>query len=183
MLIFVLVIVFAVMILIYIISFNSSTQQTQPDVLQLEDIPDPVLSVPQSEYKTFRIAGITNYCNRSDIGCISGELRKDPDNPYDKKAVMIIEANKEKLIGYISRNEKEQYLKFSNNLDRRPFVGYIETYINNEGRTTLYGIIRSYSGDDEIVMNDMQNDWEFLHEAFRIKDYEKRIEVLDRFKY
>ena len=156
---------------------TSSKQQAEEKLIK------PILTYPESPYKCFRIAGISNYCNRSDIGPISGELRKEPENRYDRNAVMILEANKEKLLGYIPKDHQSIYKKISGGKDRRPFVGFIDTYINEDGKTCLFGVIRTYSGEDDVVMNDAQNDWDFLHAAFRIKSHEERMEVLDKFKY
>lgn len=182
------IIIVAALILIFIIvSMSSSNDKTtkvkQEAVHHQEEPVNPILTYPESPYKSFRIAGISNYCDRSDIGPICGELRKDSENRYDRSAVMVIEANKEKILGYIPRDQKADYKKISQGQDRRPFVGYIETFINEEGQQCVYGVIRTYAGEEETVMEDAQNDWEFLNAAFRIKSYEKRIEVLNQFKY
>lgn len=182
------IIIVAVLILIFIIVLMSSskdetTTATQKTVHQQEELVEPILTYPESPYRCFRIAGISNYCDMSDIGPICGELRNDPENKYDKSAVMVIEANKEKILGYIPKDQKADYKKISQGQDRRPFVGFIDTFINEDGKTCLFGVIRTYSGEDDVVMNDAQNDWDFLHAAFRIKSYDKRMEVLDKFKY
>lgn len=181
------ILIVAALILIYIIISMSSSQDNtesaeQDAVHQEEDLVDPIITYPESEYESFRIAGISKYCDESDIGPISGELRNEPENRYDKNAVMVIEANKEKILGYIPKDQKAEYKKISQGQDRRPFVGYIETFINEDGEQCVFGIIRTYSGEDDDVMNDAQNDWDFLHAAFRIKSYDKRMEVLDQFK-
>lgn len=184
----ILIIVFIVVIFIVraLLASENKPQPKQKTVInqQTEDEPiNPIPTYPESPYKCFRIAGISNYCNFSDVGPISGELRKEPENRYDRNAVMILEANKEKLLGYIPKDHQSIYKKISEGKDRRPFVGFIDTYINEDGRTCLFGVIRTYSGEDDVVLNDAQNDWDFLHAAFRIKSYEKRMEVLDQFKY
>lgn len=107
----------------------------------------------------------------------------DPKNPHDREAVMIVEANKTQLLGYIGRDEKSAYRKFADGHKRMPFVGFIEEYITDDGRACLFGVVRSYLGDEETVQKDADNDWEFLEKAFRIRSYEKRIEVLNQFKF
>lgn len=182
------IIVITVLILIFVIVStllfkDKTTTVTQETVHQEEELVKPILTYPESPYKCFRIAGINNYCDRSDIGPISGELRKEPENRYDRNAVMILEANKEKLLGYIPKDHQSIYKKISGGMDRRPFVGFIDTFINEDGRTCFFGVIRTYAGEDDVVMNDARNDWDFLHAAYRIKSHEKRMEVLDQFKY
>ena len=158
-------------------------KQPQPQI-KTEPIEDPERETPQSESKLFRIAGINNYCNYSDIGPISGELRNEPDNRYDKNAVMVLEANKNKLLGYIAKQDQPEYRKIANGEDRRPFVGYIEKFENEEGETRYFGVIRTYANEDEAeMMKDIQNDWDFLHAAFKIRSYNKRLDILNQFKY
>lgn len=179
-------IAFVVLIIIMLISDAKSSSNTSEPNKQQDDAQQPgltTLTYPKSPYKCFRIAGINNYCDFSDVGPISGELRKEPENRYDRNAVMIIEANKEKILGYIPKHQQAEYKKISQGMDRRPFVGFIETFINEDGRRAIYGIIRTYSGKDDTVMDDAQNDWNYLHTAFAIKSHEKRQEALNQFKY
>ncbi len=187
----ILIAVFITLVVLAIISLksadgNSSSNTTAEPTKQQDDAQElvgPILTYPASRYKCFKIAGISNYCNFSDVGPISGELRKEPENRYDHNAVMIIDANKEKILGYIPKHQQVDYKMISQGMDRRPFVGYIDTFINEDGRRAIYGIIRTYSGEEDVVMEDAQNDWSFLHAVFRIRSHEKRQEVLEQFKY
>lgn len=145
---------------------------------------DPVeRKKPTSNTATFRIAGISHHCSRGDIGVTSGEMIDDPENPYDKDAVMIVDANKTQLLGYIARDEKRSYRSIADGKTRMPFVGFIEQYENEDGEMRLFGIVRTYAGDEETVTADAQCDWEYLQHAFTVRDYEKRMELLDSFKY
>ena len=179
--------VIAVTVIICVIASKSSSDETPTSQnREPETTVDPnsiQRPTPQHPSRRFKIAGLHNYCGYKDIGPISGELRNEPDNRYDKQAVMVIEANKEKLLGYIAKDEKAEYRKISQNQDRRPFVGYIEEFANEDGEARLFGVIRTYQGPADEIMTDMQNDWEFLHEAFSIKSYETRMQVLEQFKY
>ena len=179
------IVLIAVLVFIGLVLSSGKQQPVKPqqNEVKSEVSPRPIMTYPESPYKCFRIAGISNYCNRSDIGPISGELMNDPDNRYDKSAVMIVEAHKEKIIGYIPKDQKAEYRKISEGQDRRPFVGYIERFTNEDGEQRLYGIIRTYSGDLDVIMSDMENDWSFLQAAFKIKSYDERIEVLNQYKY
>lgn len=138
---------------------------------------------PKSTTACFRIAGISHHCSRRDIGAISGELIDELDNAYDKNAVMIVDANKTQLLGYIAKEEKKEYRKIADGKARMPFVGFIEQYENCDGEMCLYGIVRIYAGDEETVMSDAQNDWDFIQGAFTIKSYEERIRMLDQLKW
>ena len=179
----VLIIIVAVTVLICIVASTSSKEEAPTVPESTLDHNEIEIPTPQHPSRRFRIAGLHNYCGIRDIGPISGELRNEPDNKHDKQAVMVIEANKEKLLGYIPKDEKAEYRKISQNLDRRPFVGYIETFISEEGETRLFAVIRTYQGPEDEIMTDLQNDWKFLHAAFRIKSKEIRMQVLDQFKY
>ena len=182
--IFILATVVCLMISLKQGSAKTPEVQANPAPVEIKDEQDPERRTPQSKSKYFRIAGIGNYASFADIGPISGELRKEPENKYDKKAVMVLEANREKLLGYIAKNDQPAYIEISEGKDHRPFVGYIEQFSNSEGEIRLFGVIRTYSNEDEDeMMQDMQNDWDFLHAAFKIKSYERRLDILEQFKY
>ena len=138
---------------------------------------------PKSTTACFRIAGISHHCSRRDIGAISGELIDEPNNPHDRNAVMIIDADTTMLLGYIAKEEKKEYRKIADGKARMPFVGFIEQYENCDGEMCLYGIVRTYAGDEVTVMSDAQNDWDFIQGAFTIKSYEERIRMLDQLKW
>jgi hypothetical protein len=133
--------------------------------------------------EVFRIAGITHYCDNSDLGVISGEARRDPENKYDKKAVLIVDANKEKILGHIAREDQKRFYNLVGDAKWMPFIGYIEQFRTDDGRNTIYGVIRVYIGQEDIVMKNAEQDWEYLNKAYKIKDLDDRAEALDRFKY
>lgn len=139
--------------------------------------------LPTSKSASFRIAGISHHCSYEDIGVISGELIDDPDNAYDKDAVKIVEANKTQLLGYIAKDAKEEYREIAAGKTRMPFVGFIEQAKDDDGRAYLFGIVRTYSGDEDTVMADAQNDWDFLQKAFTVKRYDTRMNLLEQFKW
>ena len=64
-----------------------------------------------------------------------------------------------------------------------PFIGFIEQFRTDDGRDTIYGVIRVYVGDEDIVMKNAEQDWEYLNKAYKIKHKDDRTEALDRFKY
>lgn len=138
---------------------------------------------PKSKTVSFHIAGISNYCNRSDIGMICGETIDEPGNKHDKNAVMVVDANKEKLLGYISKKDKKEYRDIAEYNTRMPFIGFIETFENDFGKLSLFGIIKVYSGDEKTVDEDINNDWQYLRYCYTIRSYEERIEALNQFRY
>lgn len=154
---------------------NSASQMT------LKELPSREGSMSKST--TFSIAGINHHCYNSDIGPVSGQTIYDPENEYDRNAIMIVDANKSKLLGYISKNEQQRFRKIAGSADRLVFVGYIEQFINDRGDKMLMGVIRVYSGEEDIVIKDAQKDWDFLHAAFRIRDYEDRRKALKQLEW
>lgn len=175
-------IVIAVILLFVLIAFKSESQSADPSQ-PLEPLEIPKRKEPVSASESFRIAGISEYCNLSDVGVISGELIDEPENRYDKDAVVIIDANKNQVLGYVSKNDKKAYRKIAQGKNRMPFVGYIESFVNEDGKTCVFGIVRTYAGDEETVLSDAQNDWDFLLSVFKIRSYEYRIYFLEQFKY
>lgn len=163
--------------------FASSPKAEDTTVIEEPNTEDIVRIPSESKSECFRIAGLSHHCSYSDIGPISGEMIDEPKNKYDSDAVMIVEANRTQLLGYIGRDEKRAYRKFADGRKRMPFVGFIERYVTEDGRTCLFGIVRTYLADEETIQKDGNNDWEFLEQAFKIKSYEKRMEVLNQFKY
>ena len=133
--------------------------------------------------EVFRIAGITHYCDWRDVGVISGEAKRDPGNKYDKKAVLVVDANKEKILGHITKEDQPKFYKLIGKAKWMPFIGFIEQFRTDDGRDTIYGVIRVYVGDEDIVMKNAEQDWEYLNKAYKIKDKDDRTEALDRFKY
>jgi len=180
----VIVIFLAIMVAVIVIYKLSKPPQT--DKPEIETISQMARKIERSQIKSrneaFRIAGISHYCWPSDVGMISGECRNDPDNPYDKNAVMIIEANKEKIIGHISKQDQRRYRSLVGKGDRMPFIGYIEQFCNERDELTIFGVIRVYAGEEDDVIDDLNKDWDFLSKAFGVRDYDIRMNILDHFK-
>lgn len=175
----IILITIAVILLFVLIAFKSDSQSAEP----LEPLEIPKRKEPVSTSESFRIVGISKYCTLSDVGIISGELIDEPENKYDKDAVVIIDANKNQVLGYVSKNDKKAYRKIAQGKNRMPFVGYIESFVNEEGKTCVFGIVRTYAGDEETVLSDAQNDWDFLQSVFKIRPYDSRMAFLEEFKY
>ena len=180
----VIVIFLAIMIMVLVV-YNLSKSPVN-DKPETETIPQMARQIERAQIESrneaFRIAGISHYCWPSDIGMISGECRNDPDNPHDKNAVMIIEANKEKIIGHISRQDQRRYRSLVGKGDRMPFIGYIEQFRNERDELTIFGVIRVYAGEEDDVIDDLNKDWDFLSKAFSVRDYDIRMNILDHFK-
>lgn len=137
-----------------------------------------------SPTRKFSIAGITKHCGKKDIGVIIGKTVDDPENSYDKHAVAIIanaEQEDEKLLGYIRKDDQPTYGNFAYKSTELPFVGFIEQFENESGRMTLFGKIRVFNGTAEDMETDMTEALKYLAEAFQIKQYDQRIEILDKF--
>ena len=178
----IILIVIAIILLFVLIAFKSDAQSSEP-LRAIEPLEIPTRKEPKSISESFRIVGISKYCTLSDVGLISGELIDEPENKYDKDAVVIIDANKNQVLGYVSKNDKKAYRKIAQGKNRMPFVGYIESFVNEDGKKCVFGIVRTYAGDEETVLSDAQNDWGFLQSVFNIRSYESRMDLLDQFKY
>lgn len=187
--IMILVAIAGVALIIYLATRETDTSMYPPseeftrepeEQVSLKDLERKEVECPN---EVFRIAGITHYCSWSDVGVISGEARRDPENEYDKKAVIIVEANKEKILGHIAKVDQPRFYKLVGQAKWIPFVGYIEDHTTEEGKDVIYGVIRVYMGDETIMMQNAERDWEYLQNAYRIKDLDDRAEALNRFKY
>ena len=140
----------------------------------------------------FKIAGITNYCNYTDVGMVRGLTFKDKENPYDKTAIGIMDiSNKGKrLLGYIAKGEdKKEYKKFSEEVDYIPYIGYIRKFTDSQGKSGICGTIKLYKGVFGRIMYDkMVADTQTLLGAFNgyynntlFKDSGEKLEwVLER---
>lgn len=131
----------------------------------------------------FKIAGLSYRCRKSDIGVIFGKVTYEPTNPHDRNAIAII-ANPyqkdEKLIGYIRKEDQATFKNFAYKEDVLPFTGFIEEF-ELDGKMTLFGKIKVYSGKEEDIETDMKKDIEYLAQAFAVRKYRERIELLDAF--
>lgn len=141
----------------------------------------------------FDIAGITYYCNRSDVGMIRGLTFKDKSNPKDKSAIGIasIDDNgKQKLVGYIPKNDKPRYRKIAKTIEQCVFIGYIRQFTDSNGRYGLRGRVKVYAGNasSKGAYQSMLKDTKLLIGAFRgyieeetFEDAGEKLEwVLDR---
>lgn len=138
----------------------------------------------KSYTRKFRIAGVSNKCNRKDIGPIIGKVALDPTNEFDKNAIAIIanpEQKDEKLLGYIPKDDQATYMNFAYKEKELPFTGYIEEFETEDGRKSIFGKIKVYYGKDEDVENDMMQDVKFLAEVFNNGSYDRRMEALRLF--
>ena len=97
-----------------------------------------------TEY-TCRIAGITHHASSRDIGGFVGVICSDPSNPYDKKVVGIY-TDKGKLLGYIPKDELDEFRQWSLR-DPLPCIGYIR-----EGdKSDLYGRVKIIDADKNMT--------------------------------
>lgn len=178
-------VIFSIVIMMLLLCPSSEKRDKETNETSNDEAIKNPIEKPTSESNTafFRIAGISHHCSRYNIGLISGQTINDPGNKYDKKAVMIMDANKNCLLGYISKDDQTKYRKIAGSNERLPFIGYIEQFINDDCRQTLFGIIKVYQGDEDIVIDDINKDWDYLNYAIKIKSYEDRIKALDKFRY
>ena len=124
----------------------------------------------ESDY--FDVAGITYYCNYSNVGMIRGLTFKDKNNPKDKSAIgmaAIDNNGNQKLIGYIPKNDKPRYRKIAKTAEQCIFIGYIRPFTDSSGRSGLMGRIKVYSGNasSKGAYRSMLKDTKLLIGAFR----------------
>lgn len=83
---------------------------------------DPLLDVEEKFEKTFYLAGVRHYLGcegkacKNAVAVTRGDecfLCSEPDNPYDKNAIIVLNERKEKL-GYIPRYYAQAFLKLMN---------------------------------------------------------------------
>lgn len=170
-----------VLVVVICLSVSKTNRDRENSQMTFEELPQREVS--ESVSTTFSIAGINHHSSKSDIGPVSGQTIYDQDNEYDRNAIMIVDANKSKMLGYIPKHEQQRYRKIAGSADRLVFVGYIEQFLNDRGVNMLMGVIRVYSGEEDIVMKDAQKDWDFLHSVFRIRDYEERRKALKQLEW
>lgn len=125
-----------------------------------------------ANYKTilFPIAGITYHCSKADIGMIRGVTFIDKNNPKDKKAIGIMaitDKGRQKLLGYIPKDQKKEYREFAGDEDMIPFIGYISTFEKEDYGMGLLGRIKLFNGEDcKAMYDEMIADTELLLGAF-----------------
>jgi hypothetical protein len=98
----------------------------------------------------FRIAGISYRCGRSDVGMIRGVTFKDKSNTHDKTAIgidAVDDAGRQKLVGYISKDDKARYKKLVGDAELSPFIGYIRPFTDESGHSGVMGVIKVYAGE------------------------------------
>ena len=168
-----LIIIIAIIVLI--LWHRNSNQE--PKKAPLKKITRPTIN--NCTTRRYNIAGINHYCRSKDIGVIYGYVVPEPDNRYDKNALQILHDNG-KSLGYIRRIDQDDYLNFANGANL-PFVGYIDTWENEEGRLQLYGKIRVYIGEPDEVAESMIEDKNYLMDIFQIVDHDMREDELHYF--
>ena len=140
----------------------------------------------------FRIAGITNYCSKKNVGMIQGFAFSDKNNPVDKSAIALGAylgtAQISKIYGYIAREDKAKYKKFADGGIERPFFGYIREFVTSEGKTGIMGQVKFYKSEGRKTYQMMIDDAQLLEGVFKgyykdqtLKEREEKPEwVLDR---
>ena len=123
------------------------------------------------EYSTslFRIAGITHHCTKKDVGFISG-ISFPHNNPYDKTAIALGRVQNGRvsdIFGYIAKDDKKAFNKFAGENKYFPFLGYIKTFADDEGRTGICGLIKFYKGNCKGAYEAMIKDAKLLIGAFK----------------
>ena len=117
------------------------------------------------ECARFRIAGITNYCSKKDIGMISGVSFIHSSNPYDKTAVAlgrVKNGNVSEIFGYVPKEDKKDFNKFAGENKNLPFFGYIREFITEEGKMGIMGIVKLYKGNGVELYRQMVKDAQLL---------------------
>jgi len=120
----------------------------------------------------FRIAGITYYCNRSDIGMVRGATFKDHNNPKDKSAIGVVALDdtlRQKMLGHIAKEDKLRFKKFTADEDQVFFIGYIIGFETGDGKRGIRGMIKAYAGDtaSKGAYRSMLKDTQLLLGVFR----------------
>ncbi len=143
-------------------------------------------------YDYFRVAGITHYCTTRDIGMIRGATFPDKSNPVDKGAIGIMsisDAGKQRLLGYIAKEDKARYKKLAGGAETRIFIGYIRTF-EGEDAQGIMGVIKVYgNSNSKSCYEQMIQDTRLLRGVFKgyyrnhwLKDEGERPEwILERF--
>ena len=117
----------------------------------------------------FRIAGITHHCTKKDVGFISG-ISFPQNNPYDKTAIAlgrVKDGRVADIFGYIAKEDKKAFNKFAGENKNLPFLGYIKTFTDDEGRTGICGSIKFYQGNCKGAYEAMIKDAKLLIGAFK----------------
>lgn len=121
------------------------------------------------ECARFKIAGITNYCTRDDVGLIQG-VSFEHNNPYDKTAIALGRIRNGKvsdIFGYIAKDDKKEFKKFSGENLQRPFIGYIREFVSSDGHKGIMGIVKIYKGNGRELYQQMIKDAQLVYGAFR----------------
>jgi hypothetical protein len=143
------------------------------------------------ECARFKIAGITNYCSRKDIGMISGVSFVQSGNPYDKTAIAlgrVKDGKVSEIFGYIPKEDKKDFNKFSGENKNQPFLGYIREFIAEDGKRGIMGIVKLYKGNGVGLYKQMIKDAQLLQGLSKgyykdqtLEEQELKLEwVLDR---
>ena len=117
------------------------------------------------ECAKYKIAGITNYCTKKDIGMISGVSFLHSGNPYDKTAIALGRVNNGKvsdIFGYIPKVDKKAFSKFAGENMNHPFFGYIREFVAEDGKNGIMGIVKMYKGNGAELYKQMIKDAQVL---------------------
>ena len=157
----------------------------------LEEIYDGFNKEDEDDFESayFRIAGITNYCSRSDIGLIKG-VTFQYSNPYDKTAIGLGQVRKDcisRLYGHIPKADKREYNKLVGDIKQRPFFGYIREFVDGDGHKGIMGVIKVYKGNGAKLYRQMIKDVQLIQGVFKgyykeapLEEGEKIEWILDR---
>ena len=78
----------------------------------------------------FSVNGLRHYCTDRDLGVIFGTVRAEPSNPHDPRA-QAVKLHDGRTIGYIPRNELDEYEDFNEDNLVCPFSGTVT--VDNNG--------------------------------------------------
>ncbi len=137
----------------------------------------------------FRIAGISNYCSRSDVGIIKG-VTFPHNNPYDKTAIAIgriTNGSVSALFGYIAKDDKKEFNKFAGDNKQLPFIGYIREFVTEDRQRGIMGLVKIYKGNGSNLYQQMIKDTQMIQGVFKgyyndapLEEEEKIEWILDR---
>ena len=149
----------------------SLEQQEKDAVAYVDSFLDEVFSDVDKEGEgefgcsRFKIAGITNYCSRKDIGMISGVTFIHSGNPYDKTAVALGRVKNgivSEIFGYVPKVDKKDFNKLAGENKNLPFLGYIREFTTEEGKSGIMGIVKLYKGNGLELYRQMVKDAQLL---------------------
>ena len=128
------------------LSPNNKSKYIEVYTLDIENEKIPSNEIEQ--VYEINIAGISKYCDFSDIGIYQGIIFNQKDNEYNDKAMAIVNMDS-KLFGYIPNNSLSKYYKWSSG---KPVtcVIKIDEWVTEDGDIKIYGkvfAIKPYNND------------------------------------